>query len=421
MSDTGKQSPLGVNVLGSVLQNTGLNINPVAAAYMGNSKTYSTYTFGTVVQNTCLRLLTWSINDAYVRGLLSSTVYDELISIGSSSIPALGNSKPDSFDWTGPANNGSPDTSLRASWNPYDSTNPVTQWGYTRLIALQAWNEFNWNGEQAASSVYYKDFCSSFITASGFVDYTNTAITAMEESNGFLQGTYSNMNDLITADIAGVNLALKPFGEDLIALGKAINLSKISMFGLPSILLQTIREFNALTPSLTLALLSSGLTTDEIQNIIDNTISVTENQEQKIYGAFLIIVGVDLADILVPLNCKTKGLESLADLLNPKKLFPNSYQSMTVPLYNAQPNLPTNSKTYYPIYTSTGVNSSLSSPAVTAQVGSQTVSGTPAIATTSIVEATAPAVEDIEEAKTATAPLGRLLHGVNRTDIGVIR
>jgi hypothetical protein len=34
MADTGKQSPLGVNVLGSVLQNTGLNINPVAAAHM---------------------------------------------------------------------------------------------------------------------------------------------------------------------------------------------------------------------------------------------------------------------------------------------------------------------------------------------------------------------------------------------------
>ncbi len=464
MSDTGKQSPLGVNVLGSVLQNTGLNINPVAAAHMGQSKTYASYTFGSVVQNTCLRLLTWSINDAYNRGVVTNPVYDNLISIGLSvnniatvsitstiarftvthgtstiaqfpegsfvrisgvtspsitnpqgyngywqvetstvgsftvlssldlgtatvqgnifygvSIPGLGNSKPYTYDWTGPSNNGSPTTALRAAWNPYNSANGVTQWGYVRLFALQAWNEFNWNGEQEAPFVYYKDFCSSFISGSAFVDYTNSALFAMEASKGFLQGTYSNMNDLISADIAGVNLALKPFGEDLIALGKAINLSKISTFGLPSVLLQTIREFNAITPSLTLALLSSGLTTEEIQSIIDNAAPITVEQEQKIYGAFLIIVGIDLEDILVPLNCKTKDLESLADLLNPKKLFPNSYQSLTVPLYNAQPNLPTNSKTYYPIYGEGSVNPTLTSPAVIGQVGPQPLPGTPPV------------------------------------------
>jgi len=464
MADSGKQSPLGVNVLGSVLQNTGLNINPVAAAHMGQSKTYADYTFGTVVQNTCLRLLTWSINDAYNRGVVTDAVYDNLISIGLAvnsiatvgitstierftvthgtgtvvqfpvgtfirlsgvtspsitdpqgyngywqvetssigsftvlssldlgtatvqgnifygvSIPGLGNSKPYTYDWTGPSNNGSPTTALRAAWNPYNSSNGVTQWGYVRLIALQAWNEFNWNGEQTAPYVFYKDFCSSFITGSSFVDYSNSAMFAMEASKGFLQGTYSNMNDLISADVAGVNLALRPFGEDLIALGKAIDLRKISTFGLPSVLLQTIREFNAITPSLTLALLSSGLSTEEVQNIIDDAVPITSNQQQKVYGAFLIIVGVDLEDILIPLNCKTKGLESLADLLNPKKLFPNSYQSLTVPLYNVQPNLPTNSKTYYPIYGAGSVNPTLSSPSVVGQVGPQPLPGTPPV------------------------------------------
>lgn len=382
MSDSGKQSPLGVNVLSSVLQNTGLNINPVAQSYMGVSKQYSAYTFGSVVQNTCLRLLTWAINDAYVRGQVNTTTYNNLISIGSTTIPALGNSKAPTFTWANAANNGSPTTALRASWNPYNNTNPVTQWGYIRLFALQAWNEFNYNGEQTASDVFYKDFCTSFITGSGFVEYTNSAIYTMDASKTFLQGTYSNMNDLISSDIAGVNLSLKEFGADLIATGKAINLSKISTFGLPSVLLQTIREFNALTQSLSLALLSSGLTTEEVQNIIDNAVPVTTDQEQKIYGAFLIIVGVDLEDILIPLNCKTPGLESLADLLNPKKLFPNSYQSLTVPLYNADPNLPTNSKTYYPIYNTGSVNSALTSPAVSTQVGPQTLPGTPPITDT---------------------------------------
>jgi hypothetical protein len=128
-----------------------------------------------------------------------------------------------------------------------------------------------------------------------------------------------------------------------------------------------------------LALLSSGLTTEEVQSIIDNSAPITANQEQKIYGAFLIMVSIDLADILIPLNCKTKGIESLADLLNPKKLFPNSYQSLTVPLYNTQPNLPTNSKTYYPIYGTGSVNPTLTSPSVIGQVGPQPLPGTPPV------------------------------------------
>jgi hypothetical protein len=33
-----KQSPLGVNAIGSLINNTGFQINPVAASYMGVSK-----------------------------------------------------------------------------------------------------------------------------------------------------------------------------------------------------------------------------------------------------------------------------------------------------------------------------------------------------------------------------------------------
>ena len=55
MADSGIQSPLGINVLGSVLQNTGLTINPVAAGYMGISKSNSDYYFGSLVNSTALR------------------------------------------------------------------------------------------------------------------------------------------------------------------------------------------------------------------------------------------------------------------------------------------------------------------------------------------------------------------------------
>jgi len=144
-------------------------------------------------------------------------------------------------------------------------------------------------------------------------------------------------------------------------------LSTIWTFGYPSNLLATLKKYNALTPSLAVALLSTGLTSDEINQIANNT-NVSKDQQQKVYSAFLVIAGIDLATILVALNCNTDGLVTLADLLNVKKMFPKSYLTLTVPIYNAVPG-PTNSKTYYPIYTGTTVNPALTASAIKAVIG----------------------------------------------------
>ena len=407
MSQTGKQSPLGVNANGSILQDLGLNINPVAAAHFGASRINTEYSFGSLVQGTCLRLLTWAINDAYNRGVVSlspsgTSVYDHMITIGQGTVPALGNSKPPTYilydpsgRWAptvptdlpgtlGPATTGyslagNTGQGQSATWIPYlmtNDNNSVTQWGFIRCWALQAWNEFNWNGIPT-SAVEYKDFTHSFLAGNSFVDYSNVAINAMQDGQTFLKGTYSNMDDLISADISGVSLSTSIFGQDCITAGKVVDLSKIATFGLPSVLLQTIKQYNATTQSLILALLSSGLSNTEIDEISRGVVpNVTKLQEQKIYGSFLIIVGPDLLEVLIPLNCKTSGLESLADLLNVKKIFPNSYRSLTVPLYNASLG-PTNSKTYYPIFKSNSVNSGLTSPAVKTQVGTTVQPGEP--------------------------------------------
>lgn len=407
---TPKQTPLGINVQGSLLQSIGLNINPINQTYIGASKVNTTYTFGSIVNDTCLKLLTYTINDAYIRGLVTKTpagssVYDTLISIGDGYCPALGNAKPPTYtavdpsgQWTaagtpattGYANDINPSypnndegQGQEASWLPYDTTNPnsaVTQWGFLRNYALQAWNEFNYNGSSPSNTtVSYKDFLSSFMTAKGFIDNTNVSINSMSNSETFLKGTYSNMNDLTSADITGVNLATAEFGQDCIIAGKAIDLSKIDRFGLPSVLLQTIKKYNGISQSLTVALLSAGLGPDEVESIANNTAPyISKNQEQQIYGAFLVIVGSDLQDILVPLNCKTKGLDSLADLLNIKKLFPNSYMALTVPVYNTTQG-PTNSKTYYTIFENNAVSSRLKNPTIATQIGEVIPAGTPPI------------------------------------------
>ena len=363
MSDTGKQSPLGVNTLSSLLQNIGFNINPIMIDFTGSSTSNTSATeLGKIVNDTCLRLLTYAINDAYARGApgwatnINSTTYNNLISIGANTIPALGNSPPSTFNWTGYPN-----------WaSNYTYTNEVTRWGYVRLFALQGYNEFNYNSGLSADSGAYKDFLSGFMSSYSFIESSNDAILAVNNSQEFLDGTYSNMNDLITGDIAGVSIATTVFGQDLLASGKAINLQTIATFGLPSNLLSTLQKNNCITSSVSLALIASNITVTELEQMLVNISAVTKEQERKIYGAFGIILGQDLKDVLVSLNCKTVGLESLADLLSPLKLFPNSYASLTVPVYNTVGG-PANSKIYYPIYVNDGLNSQLRSP--TAQNG----------------------------------------------------
>jgi hypothetical protein len=401
MADSGTQSPLGINVLGSVLNNTGLTINPVAAGYMGASKTNTDYTFGSLVSSTALRLLTWAINDGYNRGpgnsnaTLSNTTYNNLISIGSTTVPTLGNSPPSTYVisdpanvWTGQATSGygisgNTDQGQAATWLPYstDNTNmSVTQWGYTRLHALQAWNEFNWNGTSTTQSVPdYKEFCSSVLTVNGLMTAANKITISANNANTFLDGTYSNMNDLISADVAGISLSTVTFGNDLVNLGNALDLTTIESFGLPSNLLVTLGKNLAVTQDLSLALLASGLSTTDVSNITNGLApNVTAIQQQQIYGAFLIITGENLQNVLAPLQCNTQGLTTLADLLNVQKLFPTSYASLTVPVYNGAPG-PTNSKTYYLIYSNGGVNSALSNPVIKSYVGSQIPNGTPQI------------------------------------------
>jgi len=419
MSNSGKQSPLGVNVQGSILNNQGFVINPVAASIMGSSKTNADYTFGKLVQDTVLRLQTWAINDAYLRNLVTRTnstdTYDNLINIGSTSIPALGNSKPPTYTvqdpsniWTttaqnygaqkgvipslpGPANSGyaltsNTDQGQQATWYPYtgvSGTNPntsITQWGYTRLHALQAWQEFNWNGNTVdTANPEYKEFASSVLTADSFITNSNQNVFAMQNSKTFLEGTYSNMNDLISADISGVSLSTKEFGADLINLGNAIDLANIDSFGLPSNLLRTLYKNNALTDDIVLSLLAVGVTNNDINTITTGKSGyISSKTQQQIYGAFVVTVGESLINPLAVLKCKTPGIESLADLLNVKKLFPNSYSTLTVPIYNIAPG-PTNSKTYYLIYVGDSVNSQLTSPEINAIVGAQTIAGTPPV------------------------------------------
>ena len=347
---------------------------------MGVSRSISGYSPGSEVMSTCLRVLTYSINDAYNRGFVdkgAAGTYTNLYNIGAGVVPALGNTKAPTFTWAGPADVNDP-SSLAAqsfSWNPYTvaNTGALTSWGYIKLFALQAWNEFNFNSTQPQ----YRDFLSSYMQASSFVDYSNQAITSIDNGKSFLSTGYSNMDDLISADVTGVSTSTSLFGQDLLHTGKIIDTSKLASFGLPSTLLQSLQQTNSFTASVTLAMLAVGLTSAEISSISSGS-SATAAQQTKIYQGMTLITGQDLRDVLIPLNCTTLGITVLTDLLDVRKLFPLSYSSLTVPVYSVS-STPSNSKVYYKIFqgTSNTINSQLSLPSIKAQIGTQTLSGIP--------------------------------------------
>jgi len=243
-------------------------------------------------------------------------------------------------------------------------------------------------------------FCDSFMSFYGFMQSTNEAIYSLysaytpepDGTNTFLKGSYSNMDDLVTADIAGVTLAFRAFGQDLLNLGRIIDWQYVSGFGLPSGLLKSLYNNNALTSSLNLILLTAGLSQTRVNDISTGNESATKEEEQQMYGAFLVTVGEDLKEILATCNCSTAGLTSLGDCLNVKKLFPNSYTALTVPLYNTTQSAAQSAKTYYPLITpsTTNLNISLNNGAVRTVVGTLVPEGAP------------PIIESVQTAETAT-------------------
>ena len=322
-------SPLNVNCIGQFAADSGLYINPNITDYVGTSTGVDNYNGGVIVNINSLDRLIEATRLAYeLIGTdsvtnISQSVYNSLISIGSTSIPALGACKPSTYTTT--------------------ISSDLAKYGFFRLIALQAHQEFYLNTGS------YKDFLQSFATCYSLHGHLNTTISALSSAGNYLLGSYSNMNDLITSDITGVSLSTLAWGTDLISNGTCIDLSNIDKFGRPDVLLRTLVSKRCVTDALNLALISTNISSSDIV-AITNGQSATDDQQRLIYAAFNLIIGKDLQDILIPLNCQTQGLSSLADLLDPKKLFPNSYQTLTYPIYNTTLTGPTNAKTYYLIY-----------------------------------------------------------------------
>ena len=175
---------------------------------------------------------------------------------------------------------------------------------------------------------------SKFIQALNLVEAyaqnTNLFVNSAVNSQTYLGNTFTSTNDMITGDVTTINLATNTFGQDLVNLGGLINLTDLENLGSPLALIQQIVELTGNIPVLSLLLLAEGVPEEIVLNLTDPSISVADSIQRLMYQAMTKVTDDNLTQILKVLRVTTTGIDTMADLLNPVKIFPNSYQSLTV-------------------------------------------------------------------------------------------
>lgn len=175
---------------------------------------------------------------------------------------------------------------------------------------------------------------SKFIQAlnlvQAYTQNTNLFINSAVNSQTYLANTFTSTNDMITGDVTTINLATPDFGYDLVGLGNLIDLNEIQALGSPLALIQRIVQLTGNIPVLNVLLLAEGVPEEIVFNLTNPNLSTTDAVQRLMYQAMTKIDGDNLNQILKVFGVTTPNIQTMADLLNPVKLFPSSFQSLTV-------------------------------------------------------------------------------------------
>lgn len=266
-------TPLQLIAGASLLQNQGISVSPEL------SVSISAY------QNTPL-----------ITAFLAALANDSsLATLGAGLVPAFSNSLPTAYSGLG------------------------TQ--MTTVISAQASADFG-SGD-------ISKFVQALNLALSYIQNSNLFINSAVNSQTYLANTFTSTNDMITGDVSKINLATPTFGADLVNLGILINLKNLSSLGSPLTLIQRTVQATGNIPTLNSLLLDEGVPEEIVFNISNPTLSVVDSIQHLMYRAMTKVTGNALDQILKIFKVTTPGIATMADLLNPVKLFPNSFQSLT--------------------------------------------------------------------------------------------
>lgn len=281
-------TPLQLTAAAGLLQNVGLRLPPTFTTAVAG---YNALPFA----SNLLTAASWPNLDA--------SNLTNIKKIGAASIPALGDSVP----------------------TAYAASIVLTSTLYTGYLILTA-NKYLGNGD-------YSKFAQALFASLGYAASSNQFSQSACNSD-YLGKTFTGMNNTVTGDITQVNLATPAFGDDLSKLGYLIDMEDLDNLGSPLSLIQRIVKLTGSVPGVALTFVDYGVPEEVVVNLTNVNLSVTDAVQKAMYEAMTRVTGDALTQILQVLNITTPNIMSMADLLNPYKLFPNSFQSLTVPTMN---------------------------------------------------------------------------------------
>lgn len=237
-------------------------------------------------------------------GVLSNTVAANLNNLASNTFPVVTNTVPVSY---------------------IGNLGTTTISGFTNVISTEI-NTIMGNGDLGI-------FEQVFNQASGYQTTTNQFInSAVNANNAASKSTYTTQDNTMSGGMSQLSLAYSVFGTDLTNLGNSIDLENLPNLGSPQALLRQIYTQSGRSTTLDTALLNAGISGDTLANLTDTP--MTDEEQKIVFDVMTATTGIQLTQILVILKVTTRGLTALSDLLNPVKMFPNSFNTLTAPTTN---------------------------------------------------------------------------------------
>lgn len=230
--------------------------------------------------------------------LAAGNTYPGLFTIGATTCAALGDSVP----------------------APYTLSTSPTGW----VDTFEPIGEFYLGNGDLSKFVQAESLCQSY------ADTANQFINSAVNSQTYLANTFTTVDNMITGEITAVNKSVDRFGQDLTNLGVLINLDNLDNLGSPLALTQQLAAVGGLTADVAATFVTAGVPLEVILNINDPALSTIDSTQRLLYTAMTQITGSALAEVLTILQVKTLGIETMADLLNPYKIFPTSFETLTV-------------------------------------------------------------------------------------------
>lgn len=202
----------------------------------------------------------------------------------------------------------------------------------------------------------YTIFIQLFNISSSYCQQINNFTSSATVVKNYLGSTFVNINSLTTGGFSQVSTNLNSFGSDLFKTGYTINFANLGQLGLPSQLLKNIRAQAQGFIVVDEELKALNVPDTIIANLKRANFKPALNVEKAIFVAMTKITGARLTQVLSILKCTTTNITVMAQLLDPKYLFPTSYKTLLSPTSAGFANIYNDNGSVNDVFTTVKVN-----------------------------------------------------------------